>query len=42
VNYYPTYAIVDRKGFVCIVGLQPHHVEQVVKKLLDEPSEKAK
>ena len=42
VNYYPTYAIVDRKGFVRIVGLQPHHVEQVVKKLLDEPSEKAK
>ena len=42
VNYYPTYVIVDRKGFVRIVGLQPHHVEQVVKKLLDEPSEKAK
>jgi len=37
VNYYPTYAIVDRKGIVRIVGLQPDHVEEVVKKLLAEP-----
>jgi len=36
VHYYPTYAIVDRKGIVRIVGLQPHHVEKVVKKLLEE------
>jgi thiol-disulfide isomerase/thioredoxin len=36
VHYYPTYAIVDRKGIVRIVGLQPNHVETVVKKLLDE------
>ncbi|MEI7732800.1 MAG: TlpA disulfide reductase family protein [Verrucomicrobiota bacterium] len=36
VNYYPTYAIVDRKGIVRIIGLQPQHVESVVKKLLDE------
>jgi thiol-disulfide isomerase/thioredoxin len=36
VNYYPTYAIVDRKGIVRIVGLQPDHLEEVVKKLLDE------
>jgi thiol-disulfide isomerase/thioredoxin len=36
VHYYPTYAIVDRKGIVRIVGLQPNHVESVVKKLLDE------
>ena len=41
VNYYPTYAIVDRKGIVRVVGLQPQNVEQVVKKLLDE-SGKAK
>lgn len=38
VHYYPTYAIVDRKGVVRIVGLQPEHVEEVVKKLLDEPA----
>jgi thiol-disulfide isomerase/thioredoxin len=38
VNYYPTYAIVDRKGIVRIIGLQPNHVEQVVKKLLAEPA----
>jgi thiol-disulfide isomerase/thioredoxin len=37
VEYYPTYAVVDRKGIVRAVGLQPDHVEEVVKKLLDEP-----
>lgn len=36
VQYYPTYAIVDRKGVVRVVGLQPQHVEEVVKKLLAE------
>ena len=36
VHYYPTYAIVDRKGIVRVVGLRPGHVEQVVKKLLAE------
>jgi thiol-disulfide isomerase/thioredoxin len=36
VHYYPTYAIVDRKGTVRIIGLKPDHVEQVVKKLLAE------
>ena len=38
VHYYPTYAIIDRKGIVRVVGLQPHHVEEVVKKLLAEPA----
>jgi thiol-disulfide isomerase/thioredoxin len=38
VQYYPTYAIVDRKGIVRTVGLQPEHVEDVVKKLLAEPA----
>ncbi|MGC3960756.1 MAG: redoxin family protein [Verrucomicrobiota bacterium] len=37
-KYYPTYAIVDRKGVVRIIGLRPEHVESVVKKLLDEPA----
>ncbi len=36
VHYYPTYAIVDRKGVVRIIGLKPGYVEQVVKKLLAE------
>lgn len=40
VHYYPTYAIVDRKGIVRIIGLQPPNVESVVKKLLDEPAPK--
>lgn len=40
VHYYPTYAIVDRKGIVRIIGLQPSYVEPVVKKLLDEPAPK--
>ena len=38
VHYYPTYAIVDRKGIVRIIGLKPGYVEQVVKKLLAETS----
>ncbi len=38
VQYYPTYAVVDRKGNVRIVGLDPERVEEVVKKLLDEPA----
>jgi len=37
VKYYPTYAVVDRKGIVRAVGLQPQHVEAVVEKLLAEP-----
>lgn len=38
VNYYPTYAVIDRKGIVRAVGLQPDHVETVVQKLLAEPA----
>jgi thiol-disulfide isomerase/thioredoxin len=38
VHYYPTYAIIDRKGIVRAIGLQPHHVESVVQKLLAEPA----
>jgi len=36
VRYYPTYAIIDRKGIVRVVGLKPGRVEEVVKKLLAE------
>jgi thiol-disulfide isomerase/thioredoxin len=38
VEYYPTYAVIDRKGIVRIIGLQPHYVETVVQKLLAEPA----
>lgn len=38
VKYYPTYAIVDRKGIVRVIGLQPEYVERFVKKLLAEPA----
>jgi thiol-disulfide isomerase/thioredoxin len=37
VHYYPTYAVIDRKGIVRVVGLQPGRVEAVVQKLLGEP-----
>lgn len=37
VHYYPTYAVIDRKGIVRAIGLQPQHVEAVVQKLLAEP-----
>lgn len=40
VHYYPTYAVVDRKGIVRSIGLQPEHVEAVVEKLLKEPAPK--
>ncbi len=36
--YYPTYAVVDRKGTVRAVGLRTGQVEEVVKKLLAEPA----
>ena len=38
VHYYPTYALVDRKGIVRVIGLQPPYVESAVKKLLAEPA----
>jgi len=38
VHYYPTYAIIDRKGIVRAIGLQPEYVEKVVQKLLAEPA----
>ena len=38
VHYYPTYAVIDRKGIVRVIGLAPEHVEEVVKKLLAEKS----
>jgi thiol-disulfide isomerase/thioredoxin len=36
VHYYPTYAVVDRKGIVRVVGLNPYRMENVIKKLLAE------
>lgn len=41
VAYYPTYAVVDRKGIVRAIGLQPDYVEKVVQKLLAEPAPKS-
>jgi thiol-disulfide isomerase/thioredoxin len=38
VHYYPTYAVIDRKGIVRAIGLQPSRVEAVVQKLLEEPA----
>lgn len=38
VHYYPTYAVIDRKGIVRAIGLQPEYVEPVVQKLLAEPA----
>jgi len=36
-SYFPTYVVIDRKGIVRAIGLQPQYVETVVKKLLAEP-----
>jgi thiol-disulfide isomerase/thioredoxin len=38
VHYYPTYAVIDRKGVIRAIGLQPEYVEPVVQKLLAEPA----
>lgn len=34
---YPTYAVIDRKGIVRAISLQPEYIEKVVEKLLAEP-----
>ena len=36
VSFWPTYAVIDRKGIVRAVGLQPQHVRAVVEKLIAE------
>jgi thiol-disulfide isomerase/thioredoxin len=41
VHYYPTYAVIDRKGIVRAVDLQPQYVEYVIEKLLAEPAPKS-
>jgi thiol-disulfide isomerase/thioredoxin len=38
VHYYPTYAIIDRKGILRALGVQPQYVETIVQKLLAEPA----
>jgi thiol-disulfide isomerase/thioredoxin len=38
VHYYPTYAIIDRKGIIRALGVQPQYVETIVQKLLAEPA----
>ena len=36
VQFWPTYAVIDRRGLVRAIGLRPSKVEDVVKKLLTE------
>jgi thiol-disulfide isomerase/thioredoxin len=36
VMWYPTYAVVDKKGNLRAIGLKPDHVEEVVEKLVAE------
>ncbi|MFZ9881894.1 MAG: TlpA family protein disulfide reductase, partial [Phycisphaerales bacterium] len=38
VTFWPTYAVVDRKGVVRAAGLKPDAVRKVVEKLLEEPA----
>lgn len=39
VSFWPTYAVVDRKGIVRAIGLTPGSVEKVVRKILTETAE---
>lgn len=36
VHYYPTFAVVDRKGIVRVIGMQPQNVDKNFEKLLAE------
>ena len=35
-QWWPTYAVVDRKGVVRAIGVKPDYVEQIVDALLKE------
>lgn len=39
VQWYPTYAVIDRAGVVRAIGLTPEHVEDVVETLLQEDAD---
>jgi thiol-disulfide isomerase/thioredoxin len=39
VQFWPTYAVVDRDGIVRAAGLMPHYIEPVVEALLEEDAE---
>ncbi len=41
VGFWPTYGVIDRKGVLRAVGLQPQHVHAVVEKLIAEPADGA-
>ncbi|MFM7260762.1 MAG: TlpA family protein disulfide reductase, partial [bacterium] len=38
VGFWPTYGVIDRKGILRAIGLQPQHVRTVAEKLLAEPA----
>jgi thiol-disulfide isomerase/thioredoxin len=40
VQYWPTYAVIDRTGTVRVLGIAPDYVEKVLDLLLEEQSEK--
>ncbi len=42
VGFWPTYGVIDRKGFIRAIGLQPQHVRAVAEKLLAEDAPAAK
>lgn len=41
VQWYPTYAVVDRKGVVRAIGLKPDRIEDVIESILSEEAEAA-
>ena len=42
VQWWPTYAVIDRNGIVRALGIQPQFVEKVVDALIEEQGDKAK
>lgn len=41
IQWYPTYAVVDREGIVRAIGLKPDNVEDVIESLLAEEADKS-
>jgi hypothetical protein len=42
VRWWPTYAVVDRKGNLRAIGIQPNYVEKVVDALIEEQPAESK
>jgi len=40
-DYFPTYAVIDREGIIRAIGIDPEHVEDVIETMLADEAEKS-